>query len=211
MNLRIWRPVGWPHVIFEEQHEGGVVRQGLEVFLLVNLKPQLLRHGMGGDQTEITVLRQGNVPSLRIYFVTLNSFSSSMSKSNYVRVSIVSSTSLTLFLNLYKQWQRHGNVMELYLVSDSENKPVISVTEVFSLLSWINSDDVTELSWNYALWHPKKIGNDFTEVFLLINLHCKKELAVFPSLAGKSLIKLFLGGNNLVFFRPEKVWGRENG
>ncbi len=29
--------------------------------------------------------------------------------------------------------------------------------------------------------------------------HCKKELAVFPSPAGMSLIKLFLGGKNLVF------------
>jgi hypothetical protein len=37
-------------------------------------------------------------------------------------------------------------------------------------------------------------------------LHCKKELAVFPSPAGMSLIKLFLGGNNLVFSRPERVW-----
>jgi hypothetical protein len=30
-------------------------------------------------------------------------------------------------------------------------------------------------------------------------LHCKKELAVFPFPAGMSLIKLFLGGNNLIF------------
>jgi hypothetical protein len=30
-------------------------------------------------------------------------------------------------------------------------------------------------------------------------LHCKKGLAVFPSPVGMSLIKLFLGGNNLVF------------
>jgi len=37
-------------------------------------------------------------------------------------------------------------------------------------------------------------------------VHCKKELAVFPSPAGMSLIKLFLGGNNLVFPRPERVW-----
>jgi hypothetical protein len=37
-------------------------------------------------------------------------------------------------------------------------------------------------------------------------IHCKKELAVFPSPAGMSLIKLFLGGNNLVFSRPERVW-----
>jgi hypothetical protein len=39
-----------------------------------------------------------------------------------------------------------------------------------------------------------------------INIHCKNELTVFPSPAGMSLIKLFLGGNNLVFFRPERVW-----
>ncbi len=37
-------------------------------------------------------------------------------------------------------------------------------------------------------------------------VHCKKELAVFPSPAGMSLIKLFLGGNNVVFSRPERVW-----
>ncbi len=37
-------------------------------------------------------------------------------------------------------------------------------------------------------------------------VHCKKKLAVFPSPAGMSLIKLFLGGNNLVFSRPERVW-----
>jgi hypothetical protein len=39
-----------------------------------------------------------------------------------------------------------------------------------------------------------------------LQLHCKKDLAVFPSPAGMSLIKLFLGGNNLVFSRPERVW-----
>ncbi len=38
------------------------------------------------------------------------------------------------------------------------------------------------------------------------SVHCKKELAVFPSPAGMSLIKLFLGGNNLGFSRPERVW-----
>jgi hypothetical protein len=40
----------------------------------------------------------------------------------------------------------------------------------------------------------------------LLLVHCKKELAVFPSPAGMSLIKLFLGGNNLFFSRPERVW-----
>jgi hypothetical protein len=42
--------------------------------------------------------------------------------------------------------------------------------------------------------------------YIKMALHCKKELAVFPSPAGMSLIKLFLGGNNLVFSRPERVW-----
>jgi len=36
-------------------------------------------------------------------------------------------------------------------------------------------------------------------------VHCKKELAAIPSPAVMSLIKFFLGGNNLVFFRPERV------
>jgi hypothetical protein len=36
-------------------------------------------------------------------------------------------------------------------------------------------------------------------VLLSWSLHCKKGLAVFPSPAGMSLTKLFLGGNNLVF------------
>jgi hypothetical protein len=48
------------------------------------------------------------------------------------------------------------------------------------------------------LSHKKCLAED--------NSHCKKELAVFPSPAGMSLIKLFLGGNNLVFSRPERVW-----
>ncbi len=48
--------------------------------------------------------------------------------------------------------------------------------------------------------------NQTPSVTLVNVLHCKKELAVFPSPAGMSLIKLFLGGNNLVFSRPERVW-----
>jgi hypothetical protein len=44
-----------------------------------------------------------------------------------------------------------------------------------------------------------------THLFFRVT-HCKKELAVFPSPAGMSLIKLFLGGNNLFFSRPERVW-----
>jgi hypothetical protein len=43
-------------------------------------------------------------------------------------------------------------------------------------------------------------------IHYLTIVHCKNELAVFPSPAGMSLIKLFLGGNNLVFSRPERVW-----
>ncbi len=44
-----------------------------------------------------------------------------------------------------------------------------------------------------------------THTGTLYYIHCKKELAVFPSPAGMSLIKLFLGGNNLVFSRPESL------
>ncbi len=49
-------------------------------------------------------------------------------------------------------------------------------------------------------WDKKEIGRrvlsrDSKEM----RVHCKKGLAVFLSPAGMSLIKLFLGGNNLVF------------
>jgi hypothetical protein len=46
----------------------------------------------------------------------------------------------------------------------------------------------------------------YCTLYSLVTVHCKKELAVFPSPAGMSLFKLFLGGNNLVFSRPERVW-----
>jgi hypothetical protein len=47
---------------------------------------------------------------------------------------------------------------------------------------------------------------DCNDSIIVQTVHCKKELAVFPSPAGMSLIKLFLGGNNLVFSCPEIVW-----
>jgi len=37
-------------------------------------------------------------------------------------------------------------------------------------------------------------------------MHCKKELAIFPSPAGMSLIKLSLGGKKLNYSRPGRVW-----
>jgi hypothetical protein len=36
-------------------------------------------------------------------------------------------------------------------------------------------------------------------------LHCKKELAIFPSPAGMSLSKLSLGGKKLNYSRPGRV------
>ncbi len=56
--------------------------------------------------------------------------------------------------------------------------------------------------------NPGQLGDQRRQVLNIASLmgHCKKELAVFPSPAGMSLIKLCLGGNNLVFFRPERVW-----
>jgi hypothetical protein len=38
-----------------------------------------------------------------------------------------------------------------------------------------------------------------------IGPHCKKELAIFPSLAGMSLTKLSLGGKKLNYSRPGRV------
>ncbi len=35
----------------------------------------------------------------------------------------------------------------------------------------------------------------------LYNLHCKKSFSIFPSLAGMSLTKLSLGGNNDVIYK----------
>jgi hypothetical protein len=55
-------------------------------------------------------------------------------------------------------------------------------------------------------WSSGKIVPGDPSSGLKGSIHCKKELAVFPSPAGMSLIKLFLGGNNLVFSRPERVW-----
>jgi hypothetical protein len=39
----------------------------------------------------------------------------------------------------------------------------------------------------------------------LMELHCKKELAIFPSPAGMSLTKLSLGGKKLNYSRPGRV------
>ncbi len=36
-------------------------------------------------------------------------------------------------------------------------------------------------------------------------IHCKKELAIFPSPAGMSLTKLYLGGKKLNYSRPGRV------
>ncbi len=64
---------------------------------------------------------------------------------------------------------------------------------------------------------PARIKSSCGAFFSSMILHCKKGLAVFPSPAGMSLIKLFLGGNNLVFPAQREFhqwhpgWGRENG
>jgi hypothetical protein len=45
-----------------------------------------------------------------------------------------------------------------------------------------------------------------TLALLWNGVHCKKELAIFPSPAGMSLTKLSLGGKKLNFSRPGRVW-----
>ncbi len=42
--------------------------------------------------------------------------------------------------------------------------------------------------------------------WFLSPIHCKKELAIFPSPAGMSLTKLSLGGKKLNYSRPGRVW-----
>ncbi len=39
-----------------------------------------------------------------------------------------------------------------------------------------------------------------------VGIHCKKELAIFPSPAGMSLTKLSLAGKKLNYSRPGRVW-----
>ncbi len=62
-----------------------------------------------------------------------------------------------------------------------------------------------------------KLDFRYSVLCWFLSPHCKKGLAVFPSPAGMSLIKLFLGGNNLVFPAQREFdqwhpgWGRENG
>ncbi len=63
---------------------------------------------------------------------------------------------------------------------------------LFTEICWSLDEVILEQYWRVLIGGLKE--------------HCKKELAVFPSPAGMSLIKLFLGGNNLVFSRPERVW-----
>jgi hypothetical protein len=52
-------------------------------------------------------------------------------------------------------------------------------------------------------------GNPKKEVLFrakTAGMHCKKELAIFPSPAGMSLTKLSLGGKKLNYSRPGRVW-----
>ncbi len=42
-------------------------------------------------------------------------------------------------------------------------------------------------------------------IAMKLTVHCKKELAIFPSPAGMSLTKLSLGGKKLNYSRPGRV------
>jgi hypothetical protein len=45
-----------------------------------------------------------------------------------------------------------------------------------------------------------------SQLFALVDIiHCKKELAIFPSPVGMSLTKLSLGGKKLNYSRPGRV------
>jgi hypothetical protein len=49
----------------------------------------------------------------------------------------------------------------------------------------------------------QRVARMFTTILSII--HCKKELAIFPSPAGMSLTKLSLGGKKLNYSRPGRV------
>jgi len=57
--------------------------------------------------------------------------------------------------------------------------------------------------------HPFPLSPSFSYVeqntYRAHTLHCKKELAIFPSPAGMSLTKLSLGGKKLNYSRPGRV------
>ncbi len=59
------------------------------------------------------------------------------------------------------------------------------------------------ISLLYELWRIR--FRIISLLMLLLQIHCKKGLAVFPSPAGMSLTKLSLGGKNLNFSRPGRV------
>jgi hypothetical protein len=46
---------------------------------------------------------------------------------------------------------------------------------------------------------------NFKDYSIFQSLHCKKELAIFPSPAGMSLTKLSLAGKKLNYSRPGRV------
>jgi len=57
------------------------------------------------------------------------------------------------------------------------------------------------MKWKWTRWNQ-----NFFQI--IIHLHCKKGLTVFPSPAGMSLTKLSLAGNNLPSSSPRKVWSK---
>ncbi len=61
---------------------------------------------------------------------------------------------------------------------------------------------VPELTHFISCYQLPSRGGFFVET----QLHCKKELAIFPSPAGMSLTKLSLAGKKLNYSRPGRVW-----
>jgi hypothetical protein len=90
----------------------------------------------------------------------------------------------------WMKWSENHTLILQSLVASQ----CVSICTVSNSLDFDNLDSI---QFYYDIWML---------IFCSGTIHCNKELAVFQSPAGMSLIKLSLGGNNFVFSRSERVW-----
>ncbi len=102
--------------------------------------------------------------------------------------------SLILFLSVC--FFPYSKRLEDGINSNDSSKPVPEfIVPVFTKTSPKRS---ISLNRKRAFWLVFAKTGSIISGTRILYLHCKKGLAVFPSPAGMSLTKLFLGGNNLI-------------
>ncbi len=118
----------------------------------------------------------------------------------------ISCVLFTLFLSSWYNHQKKTTMQKKTAIISKHNVRDYMLSSPFRMANGIMHGFCTGMLSSFC-WIFQKCMFFY---FLVLNikqvrLHCKKELAIFPSSAGMSLTKLFLGGNNLVFSRPERV------